>query len=568
MKHLLITLLAVWTSQTAAEACLTAQAFQSVSATQFSLPDGSSVSRLELTGTLLYRQLLAEDEYYWLGFELFQPSVRVEAESGTSPAYGVPFAAKIKRGTGRISSWHYNADLKPDDRDKLNGIYKTLHLNPPPTGANPGSYTVREADTVGQYEANYVRLPDGTQTRSRQQYTRLRPTDGSTFDLSEAIIHSDQFSFRGDSCWHTDVTGRSDIELKGGNNLTIRVRQRLSLERLEGPIPADARLPKLPLNPLDWPQIPIEEIYPPAPRTPLANVDLFLERLAALDGASRDEIKDFLYDNDAYLSAIGDQIRGDAFSDDFEKRLLLMIGKADTPNAHTLLADLAVDIALDDNARFRSLMALRYSENPIADADLEMLFGYAENADLAGDDAEIANSAMMVLGIISRTQADSDFGQALSDRLMAQLYATNSDDRAAALLTAVGNSGDLAHVEGVGDYLDRDDPKIRARAADALGNLPSAESQEMLRKHLDAESNNRVKVNTLKALGKQDLDSRSVDTVFNYADRGQEDQIRRAAIETLANQAEANPDLKPRLKQLMKGERDRRNLQTLMRAIY
>ncbi|MEM0952986.1 MAG: HEAT repeat domain-containing protein [Pseudomonadota bacterium] len=568
MKRLVVSLLAAWVSQAAAESCLTAQDFKSVSATQFSLPDGSSVSRLELTGTLLYRELLAAEEFYWLGFELYQPSVRVDAESGSSPAYSVPFAAKIKRSTGRVSTWHYNADLKPEDREKLNGIYETLHLNPAPAGANPASYTVNEADTLGQYEARYLRLPDGTRTRSRQQYTRLRPSGGSAFNLSEAIVHSDEFTFRSDNCWHTKVTGRSDIELSGGNDLNIRVRQRLNVERLSTVIPADARLPKLPMNPLDWPQIPLAEIYPPEPRNPLASVDDFLQRLATLDGASRQALKDFLYDNDIYLSAIGDQIRGDALSDDFEKRLLLMIGKADTPNAHALLADLAVDTALDDNARFRSLMALRYSENPIAESDLEMLFGYAENADLSGDDAEIANSAMMVLGIISRTQADCDFGQALSDRLMAQLYATTSDDRAAALLTAVGNSGDLDHVEGVGDYLDRDDPKLRARAADALGNLPSAESQEMLRKHLDAESNDRVKVNTLKALGKQELESQAVNTVFNYADRGQDDNIRRAAIETLANQAEANPDLKPRLKQLMKGERDRRNLQTLMKAIY
>ncbi len=565
---LLAVLVTAWAGRAAAESCLTAQRFDSLSTTQFSLPQGSSLSRLQIQGLLLYRELLAGDDHYWIGLELVEPTLSLDGQDGSSPVYSVPFAARISRGTGRVTDWHYNANLKPDDRDKLNGIYQTLHLNPAPADANPADYTLLEADTVGQYRARYVRLPDGMRLRSKEAYTRLRATSGSTFDLSEVIVHADEFSFQGDRCWHTEVSGRSDIELRGGSDLSIRVRQRLLLERSQQPIPASARLPELPLNPLEWPPIPDELIYPPEPREPLATVEDFLRELSALESASREELKAFLYDNDQYLLAIGEQIRAGLIADDFERSLLLAVGQADTAAAHQLLTDLAVDMELDDEARFRSLMALKYAENPIADADLEALFGYAENVELAGDDAEIANTAMLVLGIIAEQQGDSDFGLALSEQLMTQLYATTSDDRAAALLTAVGNSGNLELVDGVSDFLERDDNTLRARAAEALGRLPSPAAEETLRDHLSSEPDTGVQVATLKAMGRQAMSSQSVDTVMEFAARDRDQQVRRAAIESLANQADSNPDIKPKLKQLMRGERDRRNLQTLMHAIY
>ncbi len=551
-----------------AESCLAAQRFDSLSTTQFALPQGSSLSRLQIQGLLLYRELLSEAEHYWVGLELVEPSLNLDGQDGSSPVYSVPFAARISRRTGRVTDWHYNANLKPDDRDKLKGIYQTLHLNPPPADANPADYTVLEADTVGQYRARYVRLPDGTRLRSKETYTRLRATSGTTFDLSEVIIHADEFSFLGDRCWHTEVSGRSDIELQGGSDLSIRVRQRLLLERSQQPIPASARLPELPLNPLEWPPIPDELIYPPEPREPLATVEDFLRELAALEGAPREELKAFLYDNDQYLLAIGEQIRGGLIGDDFERSLLLAVGQADTAAAHQLLTDLAVDTELDDQARFRSLQALKYAEHPIAEAELEALFAYAENVELVGDDAEIANTAMLMLGIIARQQSDSEFGLALSERLMTQLYATTSEERAAALITAVGNSGNLALVDGVSDFLGRDDTTLRTRAAEALGRLPSPVAEETLRDHLATERDTGVQVAALQAMGRQAMSDQSVDTVMEFAARDREQPVRRAAIESLASQADSNPDIKPRLKQLMKGERDRRNLQLLMQAIY
>ena len=525
-------------------------------------------SRVEfaLEGSLIYRPLIRLEDTHWVGLQLYDASSTANGESSADLVYGVPFAVKLDNTSGQLLDMVYNAPLKFEDQQKLRGVYTGLHIDGAPAGSNPADYRLEDDDDMGMFEVRYE-VDDNRTLKTKQRYTELTRSDlaSAMLEISEVVIHGDETRFEADRCWHTSADGSSDIEvLSRDNSLNIRVEQEMSLRRRDDPLPADARLLTLPENPEEWIQMAASEVYPPATRQPEETAEKFFAGLAGLDITDSDAVLQYLFDNEKYLLLIKANLDNGTYDLEFEKRLMLMIGKTDSPNAHALLTEIFIDDDMSDQARFRSLMALKYAKNPIDERLVEEIFSHSS----ATASRQLGHSAMMVLGIVARNQIDQAFGRELSQRLALELGSASNTHQAAALLTALGNAGDDNNQQVLQSYLGHDEPLLRQRSAAALGQMPNAQAAENLSRLLAIESNPAVQEAALTSLSSNNPEGNQLAQVYEYARDAEQHNVRNAAITALSSQMETNPGVEAQLRQLLKTEKNRANLHKILSAVY
>ncbi len=174
----------------------------------------------------------------------------------------------------------------------------------------------------------------------------------------------------------------------------------------------------------------------------------------------------------------------------------------------------------------------------------------------------------MVMGAIAKNQQGSEFSAQVTQRIAESLKASQSQQTSAALIAALGNSGDSKHEALVKDYLQGDSSRLRAQAASALGKIPGDSSLTALSSQLNQESDSKVQSAIIKALGNNDLTADHINTVYQYASSSTNRDVRSGAIDALSLQAKDNASVRPQLVQLLKSEKNKRNLGQLMKALY
>jgi HEAT repeat protein len=174
----------------------------------------------------------------------------------------------------------------------------------------------------------------------------------------------------------------------------------------------------------------------------------------------------------------------------------------------------------------------------------------------------------MVMGIVARNQLEQAFGRELSKRFALELGSVNNTQPAAALLTALGNTGDNNNQSVLQSYLAHDDPLLRQRSAAALGRMPNTQATENLSRLLATETNPEVQEAALSSLSGGNLQGEQLSQVFEYASRAEQSEVRNAAIAALSGQMETQPAVKSRLRKLLKTDKNRANLRKILSAIY
>ncbi|KPZ67008.1 hypothetical protein AN394_03989 [Pseudoalteromonas sp. P1-26] len=537
-----------------------------------------SKSQFDLQGRLIYRPLLVEEKFHWLGFELYQAQAKLNKTVSTSNEYSVPFAVKISNNSGEVLDYRFNAKLKVGDQQKLIALYRAFHRAKPPENLQGDKYWVKERDDIGQYKSLYTVLADNKLKRNKLSYLEPTDTRQSTnaakklMQLEAANIISDEFTFENDKCWLTKTLGNSHIQVSSSDgSMNIEVLQTLSLNRSNQSIPDDARLLQLPEDPNQWENLSTDWVYPKAPPQPSKNTEAFITALKSMDWLEGDRktLLQFLYDNDQYLLSLKELISTKAIADPLESKLFMYLGKHDSVNSKQLLTEVFVEPGLfSPNQRFRSLMALKYSEKPLTDIQVEAIFEYSMSYGLDEENSKLAHSALMVMGAIAKNQQGSEFSTQLTQKLADSLNSSATEQKASALITALGNSGDYDHQQLIGDYLAGDSPRLRLNAAEALAKMPSKTSLNYLSNQLNQETNSKTQGAILKAMGNNELDAEQVDSIYAFADASNPRDIRGAAISALSQQAKSKPEVKSRLKALVKTETNQKNLRQLMKALY
>ncbi|MGB1291227.1 MAG: HEAT repeat domain-containing protein [Pseudoalteromonas sp.] len=575
---LICTLLGYVSAAYAVPRCTVWAELQSKADTNITSMNSPAKSQFDLHGRLIYRPLLVEEKSYWLGFELYQATAKLNKILSTSNEYSVPFAVKISNSTGEILDYRFNAKLKTADQQKLIALYRAFHRAKQPENLQGDTYWVKERDDIGQYKSLYTVLADNKLMRNKLSYIEPTDTRRSTnaaknlMQLDTANIISDEFTFENDKCWLTNTLGNSHIKVNSSDgNMVIEVMQTLSLVRKNQTIPNDARLLHLPEDPKQWKYLSADWVYPKAPPQPLKNVEAFITTLKGMDWleGDRKELLQFLYNNDQYLGSLKALISTKAIADPLESKLFMYLGKHDSVNSKQLLTEVFVEQDLfSPNQRFRSLMALKYSEKPLTDIQVEAIFEYSMSYGLNEENSKLAHSALMVMGAIAKNQRGSEFSTQLTQKLADTLSTSATQEKASALITALGNSGDNAHQQLIGDYLTVDSPRLRLNAAEALAKMPSRESLNYLSNQLEQETDSKAQGAIIKAMGNNELDAEQVASIYAFADSNYSRDIRSAAISALSQQAKSQPKVKKRLKALIKTEKNQKNLRQLMKALY
>tara|TARA_Y100000310_G_scaffold62369_1_gene57676 strand:+ start:2665 stop:4422 length:1758 start_codon:yes stop_codon:yes gene_type:complete len=537
-----------------------------------------SKSQFDLQGRLIYRPLLVLEKFHWLGFELYQAQAKLNKTVSTSNEYAVPFAVKVSNNSGEVLDYRFNAKLKAADQQKLIALYRAFHRAKPPENLQGDKYWVKERDDIGQYKSLYTVLADNKLKRNKLSYLEPTDTRQSTnaakklMQLEVANIISDEFTFENDKCWLTKTLGNSHIQVSSSDgSMNIEVLQTLSLNRSNQSIPDDARLLQLPEDPNQWENLSADWVYPKAPPQPLKNTETFITALKSMDWLEGDRktLLQFLYDNDQYLLSLKELISTKAIADPLESKLFMYLGKHDSVNSKQLLTEVFVEPGLfSPNQRFRSLMALKYSEKPLTDMQVEAIFEYSMSYGLDEENSKLAHSALMVMGAIAKNQQGSEFSTQLTQKLADSLSSSATEQKASALITALGNSGDYDHQQLIGDYLAGDSARLRLNAAEALAKMPSKTSLNYLSNQLNQETDSKAQGAILKAMGNNELDAEQVDSIYAFADASNPKDIRSAAISALSQQAKSKPEVKSRLKALVKTETNQKNLRQLMKALY
>ena len=490
----------------------------------------------------------------------------------------MPFAVKVSNNSGEVLDYRFNAKLKAADQQKLIALYRAFHRAKPPENLQGDKYWIKERDDIGQYKSLYTVLADNKLKRNKLSYLESTDTRQSTnaakklMQLEVANIISDEFIFENDKCWLTKTLGNSHIQVSSSDgNMNIEVLQTLSLNRSNQSIPDDARLLQLPEDPNQWENLSTDWVYPKAPPQPLKNTEAFITALKSMDWLEGDRktLLQFLYDNDQYLMSLKELISTKSIADPLESKLFMYLGKHDSVNSKQLLTEVFVEPGLfSPNQRFRSLMALKYSEKPLTDLQVEAIFEYSMSYGLDEENSKLAHSALMVMGAIAKNQQGSEFSTQLTQKLADSLSSSATEQKASALITALGNSGDYDHQQLIGDYLAGDSPRLRLNAAEALAKMPSKTSLNYLSNQLNQETDSKAQGAILKAMGNNELDAEQVDSIYAFADASNPRDIRSAAISALSQQAKSKPEVKSRLKALVKTETNQKNLRQLMKALY
>ena len=143
--------------------------------------------------------------------------------------------------------------------------------------------------------------------------------------------------------------------------------------------------------------------------------------------------------------------------------------------------------------RIRAIVALGGVDNATDEA-IASLVNISQNRD-AVDTADMANAALMALGSIGKTMAESDPQRAgmIRDDLIATLEGARDFSETGMVLKAMENMADPALGEVISPHLQDDAPFVRSAAARALGRLKGEENLELLTEQLEVEQNRVVR---------------------------------------------------------------------------
>ena len=143
--------------------------------------------------------------------------------------------------------------------------------------------------------------------------------------------------------------------------------------------------------------------------------------------------------------------------------------------------------------RVRVIVALGGVEDATDEA-IASLVNITQNRDDV-DTADMANAALLALGSIGKTIAESDPKRAgmIREDLVSTLEGARDFSETGMVLKAMENMGDPALGEVISPFLQDDAPFVRSAAARALGRLKGEENLDLLTDQLEVEQNRVVR---------------------------------------------------------------------------
>ncbi|MBP6629707.1 MAG: HEAT repeat domain-containing protein [Kofleriaceae bacterium] len=454
---------------------------------------GAAPAAVQVTGELA-AAAAAEDEQ---GRTRVQLHLRGQSTAG-QPAQpfvmpGLDQAADaLYDGRGALVALAFVDAAGPQARNVLATVAAHLQLVDGPGRV----WETTELDPIGPHRVRYQRAADGVD-KHKLAYQQVTTSS----DLRADLVRSDITVAVGPDGWPRLLTVDEEVAL-GLEHAGMAVVTRLELRDLgvveAGPPPALSAAP-----------IAVDQLA-------RAQVASAADDRALVDGASLDQVLATAREVDADQHAAGLQFlrlaalfRLDAAAaaaagrrlrsstDGAEVRLLAgALGDSGAPAAQRALAEIAAAGGLDDGRRGQAVVALGLAPSPTP-AALAALRLVAD-----GPPGELTDAALLALGNLAMRLREQDPAAALRvvDELLARLAAAGDDSRRAAVVRALGNTGDARVVAALAPLAGAASAELRAAALASLRLVPGPDSTRLLLAGL-RDGDSEVRTGAVYALG-------------------------------------------------------------------
>ena len=215
--------------------------------------------------------------------------------------------------------------------------------------------------------------------------------------------------------------------------------------------------------------------------------------------------------------------------DDARPTAFLALQLSGLNNAKQALSDMVFDAGMSQGDQSRAASALADLGTPSLEV-ADLLLSRASIKDIAG------NASLLSVGTMASRSSDPALQQYIMDTLQQQLADTVDQSERLMVIDSMGNTGDEAFVEVLGQQLTTQSTTTRRRAADALSRLPAEQAQPVLLDALALETDPQVSTALIDALKNSGAASPQVVDVLEKRISSSDPNQRAASIDLLGAQ--------------------------------
>lgn len=419
--------------------------------------------------------------------QLAQPGQETASPEGV--AFYLDVAADCSlRGAAYAPQWDVGTRVLV--QTQLDNLAFALPTTPAPTWRTPGS------DGVGSYTADFRLTGESPWTIERRKVAHAARGDGASMGVEVRIEGARAVATfeHEDARWWRSIRGQEAVVIDAEGSPPVTLRQRFSLVRddaLFEPVPtldparADGRSPH---------EMPLRSA------TPQTRFASYAEAWGAFadavnDGREHDaaqELAAWLRAHPADVARLVTRLRANQDATQ-HAALFLALELSRTDEARDALMTLidAEELSGLDQARAASALSDLGPPTPQVAARL---------LERANADDMAARVSLLGVGTMTGRADDPALREGMISALSTTLAAADSG-MVNTVLDAMGNSGDAAFADAIGDALSAESTATRRHAAQALARLPGEVAAPRLLDQLGVEGSPRVAADLVKALG-------------------------------------------------------------------
>lgn len=420
-------------------------------------------------------------------------------DAPTSKALSAPIRLRISN-EGMLEDFVFSAPLNPLQRDLIKEFLLLFELNLQPEER----WESEEAHATGRYLAHYELSGEGGFTKTKLRYL-AGPDDGLGDSLPQVLSSTTVIELDSSTDWVSRVTLNETLVLEDGSGLKVEVTTQAELRLLSESTSS--------LRPDEWNFSPVATVSNSRQQHSPEHVQDLGELEEALAGwvkqlqdgakgrtASIHAIRDLLLSDDRVASTLLATLQTQALEDRTRADLFLAFELAGTDAAQQALCQVRAANGFSEKDNLRAVIALGGVRTPSI-TSINTLWELSLNRSSALNEG-VANTASLALGSLGNQMRidGSPKYQEIRDGLLSAAQNARDGQERAALVLAIGNTGDSEFSQELLTLLEDERPNVRRSVASAIGKLGGQEAIAEIAFRISSEPSSAVRASMAKTL--------------------------------------------------------------------